>query len=176
MVDRQEVINAFAKTPRPEDRSLCACACAECQWEISRFKGKTWSQLQLSDFGADDGDANIALLTAEAFHYFLPGLLLLVLENQDSDWLWDRIVGRLTFSDREADDRRARVQTDIQYLSPRQRSALVDVVRHLEPSTPHSPVIWQSLMSSLQDGDAVPYSFANLDAHNLALRKQSREK
>jgi hypothetical protein len=174
MIDRQKVINAFAKTPRPEDRSLCACTCAECQWDISKFKGKTWSRLQLSDFGAEDGDANIAVLTAEAFHYFLPGLLLLVLDSQDAGWLLDRIVGRLTFSDREADDRRARVHKDIKHLSPRQRRALVDVLGHLEPSIPHSPVVWQSLMSSLHRSDAVPYSFAELEAHNLTLLKHGR--
>jgi hypothetical protein len=170
--DSQEVINAFAKTPRPEDRSLCACACDECQWGVSKFKGKTWSRLQLSDFGADDGDANIALLTAEAFHYFLPGLLLLVLDSQDAGWLLDRIVERLTFSDRASDDRRARVQRDIKHLSSRQRRALHDVLTHLEPSIPHSPLVWKSLMSGLQGGDAIPYSFADLEAYNLTILKR----
>jgi hypothetical protein len=175
MVDRQEVINAFAKTHRPADHSLCACDCAECQWDISKFKGKTWSRLQMSDFGADDGDANIALLTPEAFHYFLPGFLLLVLDNQDARWLLDRIVDRLTISDREADDRRARLHQDIKYLSPRQKQSLVDVFGHLEPSVPHASVIWQSLISSLKAGDAIPYRFEDLEASNLTMLKQLRE-
>ena len=103
MIDRQSIINAFANTPHPGDRRLCNCDCEECQWEIALFKNKKWSRLNLDDFGAEDGNASIQLLTAEAFHYFLPGLLLLSIDHPDAGWLVNQIVSRLTVSDQESD-------------------------------------------------------------------------
>lgn len=172
MIDRQSVINAFAKTPHPGDHSLCKCDCDECQWEIATFKSKRWSRLGLTDFCPQDGNANVALLTAEAFHYFLPGLVLLTIDNPGADWLVGRIVNRFTVSDQESDDRLQRVRKDISRLSPAQRQAMISVARHWQAAGVLTPVVGQSLIAGLHDSDVVPYSLAVLQHYNDALARR----
>ncbi len=155
MSPRDEVMFAFSKVPYPGDDALACCGCDECRWEVAQLRGKKWTRLSLDDFAA----ANFGLLTPAAFHYFLPGLILLALDHPA---LLGEIVGtvvrRLTVSDREGDGARAQVDHGIKRLSSRQRRVVIDVIRQAEGRAPHVPAIWQSALMNLIDGAATPYS------------------
>jgi hypothetical protein len=140
-MDRQKVINAFSKTPHPGDERLCSCHCEECQWEVTRFKGKKWTQLTLDDLatGGRGGEANVFLLTAEAFHYFLPGLVLLIDVNEGMEWLVRDVVSRLVVSDRHTESRRESVGNVIRKMNPEQRSVLLPVVEEWKRVTTNIP-------------------------------------
>ena len=166
MVDSQAVINAFAKTLHPGDRSLCACQCAECRSEVAKFKGKKWSQLKLDDFAGDGTGANIAMLTPAAFCYFLPGLILLTLTDVDCGLLVSRIVDRLIVCDKDTEERRSGVGDVLKRLSARQRAVLIDVADAWRLKMPYAPLIWESLVASLRNGTAACYSADAVDGYN----------
>lgn len=160
MTLRDEVTFAFSKVPPPGDEALTSCDCEECRWEVGRFRGKRWNRLGPDDFGAEDGGANVALLTPAAFHYFLPGLILVALDHpEERGIILHKVICRLAASDREGEASRAEVDRFIGRLSGRQRRVLVEFIRRAEGSEPHVPMIWQSAVANLIDGVARPYNF-----------------
>ena len=170
---RDEVIIAFSKTPYPGDEALTACSCDECRGEVSRFEGKKWSRLSLQDLREGDCGASIPSLTPTAFHYFLPGLLIVALDNPDiQTLLLGRVIRRLVVSDRAGEARRRNVEQIHKRLSSRQRQVLVDVMRQVEDSVPHDPVTWNSALGNLIGGTVIPYSQASAD---LWLQERLRE-
>ena len=166
MVDRQALINAFAKVLHPGDAALCFCPCGECQWQVAEFKGKKWSQLKVDDFGVEKEGANVALLTPTAFHYFLPGLVLLTLDNPDGVWLVDRIIHRLIASHQDTEEHRSSVQDVIKRLSTRQRAALIDAVATWRLMVICAPTIWECLIATLRDGKVTQYSVSAIEDYN----------
>lgn len=156
---RQEVLIAFSKTPHPGDESLTSCGCDECQREVGRFKGKKWSRLSIDDVVTDNGDANVNFLTPAAFHYFLPGLILISLDHPEvSERILDTIVLRLVVADRESEDRQKGVEETIKRLTARQKHLLIAVIQQAEDVEPHVPEIWLSAITNLRDGVITPYS------------------
>jgi hypothetical protein len=154
---REEIQYAFAKTPYPGDQALTSCSCEEYQWEVCRFRGKKWSRLTLEDVSCGDG-GNVVYLTPAAFHYFLPGLMLLVLDHGlESGTLDCSIVSRFAASDRDEEGIK-RVAKMINRLSLRQRRVIVDFLRHLEPTGFQVPEVLRSAIENLHSGDARPYS------------------
>jgi hypothetical protein len=171
MIDRQTVINAFAKTPRPDDSSLCVCTCEECEWEVARFRGKKWPQLTIEDFCAEDGDANVTFLTPAAFQYFLPGLILLIGDDAQLDWLVHRILARLTVSDQDDESRRESTHQVIKRLNSSQRQTLVHVVSDWRQRVPCAPAIWDALISSLHDGAVRCFAVREVEEYNTSVLK-----
>jgi hypothetical protein len=157
---RDEIQYAFAKTPYPGDDALTSCACEECQYSVRRFRGKKWSRLTLADVGDDQG--NVASLTPPAFHYFLPGLLLLVLDQgEQSGSLLHSIADRFAIGDLNVDrnkDGITRVGKMIQRLSHRQRQALADFFRYFESTPLYVPEVMYSAIGNLLSGEVRPYS------------------
>ncbi len=166
---RQDVMIAFSKVHHPGDDSLTVCPCDECQWEVARFKGKKWSRLSLADVSTES--ANIFLLTPAAFHYFLPGLLLLILDHPDADSLLGRIISRLVVSDQASEAERANVEQFVSRLSARQRQVLVEIVRQAHDSASYSPVVWNSAIANLRGDVVSPYSSEALEQWCISLRK-----
>lgn len=161
---RDEAMIAFSKVPYPGDEALTSCDCDECRWEVGRLRGKKWTRLSLDDFGAGDGAANVALLTPAAFHYFLPGLILLALDHPGMTGdILGMVVRRLTASDREGEAARAKVDQVIKRLSGRQRRVLIELILQAEGSEPHVPAIWQSAITNLIDGVATPYDYSTVE-------------
>jgi hypothetical protein len=164
MTQRDEVMIAFSKVPYPGDEALTPCGCDECRWEVGRLRGKKWTRLGLDDFGAGDGEANVALLTPAAFHYFLPGLMLVALDHSEARGdILGKVIHRITASDREGKAARAKVDQVINRLSGRQRQVLADLIRQAEGSEPHVPAIWQSAIANLIDGIATPYDHGTVE-------------
>jgi hypothetical protein len=161
---RGEAMIASSKVPCPGDEALTSRNGDECRWEVGRLRGKEWTRLSLDDFGANDGAANVALLTPAAFHYFLPGLILLALDHPGmAGDILGKVVRRLTASDREGEAARAKVDQVIKRLSGRQRRVLIDLIRQAEGSGPHVPAIWRSAIMNLIDGVATPYDYGAVE-------------
>lgn len=161
---RNEVMIAFSKVAYPGDDRLTACGCEECRWEVGRFRGKRWNRLTLDDFGALDGGANFALLTPAAFHYFLPGLLMLALDDlKTGRYLLDQVIGRITASDREGEQARREAEQVVKRLTLRQRQVLVALLRQAEGPIPDVPVIWLSAIVNLTDGIVAPYAHDSVE-------------
>lgn len=168
-IDRQSVINAFAKVVRPGAKSLCVCQCAECRSEIKKFDGKTWSQLKCEDFAGDAVGASLAILSPAAFCYYLPGVILLVLEEADCTWLVDKILLRLTVSDQDTEERRAGVDAVIQRLTVQQRDVLHTAVDTWRRAMQYAPVFWDALAASLRNGKATCYPAIAVESYNRAV-------
>ena len=174
MIDRQAIINAFAKTAHPGDDALCDCDCEDCQWEIARFKNKKWSRLTSSDFGAEDGGADVSFLTLEGFYYFLPGFLLLLADNPGNGSLWGQIVSRLVVSDQASDEKRERVRKLVTRITPAQRAVLLSVANHSEVATALTTTMFQALVGTLQDGRVSPYSLTAVQQEMDTFLRQFR--
>jgi hypothetical protein len=169
MALREEILYAFSKTPRPTDGDLTSCPCDECQWEVRRFRGQTWIRLTWEDLGED---GNVFFLTPEAFHYFLPGLMLLALDDpEDGSGLLGKIVSRIVISDRASEQDREGAGRILKRLSPRQRQLLIDLLRQSEDTAPHIPAIWGSAIRNLSGRNVSSYAQADIEqwlvAHGL---------
>ncbi len=161
---RDDVMAAFSRVPYPGDEALTSCDCDDCRWEVAQFRGKKWTRLSLDDFGAEDGDANEARLTPAAFHYFLPGLILLALDHPEAaSSILGKVIRRFTVSDVERESARSKANQILRRLSARQRQVLVEVIRGAGESVPHVPVIWQSAVANLMDGAVTPYASEMVD-------------
>jgi len=155
---RDEVLFAFSRTSYPGDDALTSCNCEDCRWEVARLRGKKWTRLSLDDFGAEDGNANVALLLPAAFHYYLPGLLLLLLDHPEETqgWLLDRVLSRLTIPETADAGWRTKVEGIVKRLSARQREVAIAVIEQAKP--PNHGLHVQSALSNLRDGAVTPYS------------------
>jgi hypothetical protein len=164
MSSREAVLYAFSRTPPPGEDALTSCNCEECRWDVARLRGKKWTRLSPDDFGASDGGANFALLTPSAFHYYLPGLLLLALDHPDlAPEFIAKIINRLTAPDSTAEARLPRIAQLIKRLTLRQREVLVEFLHQAAPSTPHVPPIWEAAIASLIGGSPSFYSATAVD-------------
>ncbi len=126
---RAETIAAFSKVPRPAEDALTDCDCDESQFEVAGFWGKTWFRLGLDDFHGEVGDANEAFLTPAAFHYFLPGLILLAIDHPECrEHLLASIVRCLVPLEHEGEAGRDRVAPYFNRLSPRQKRVIGELL------------------------------------------------
>lgn len=163
MRQREEIQGAFSKTPYPGDEALRACPCEECRWEVRCFRGKRWSRLRPEDVSAADG-GNVAALTPAAFHYFLPGFLLLILDQpEEVGTLVHSIIDRLATSDREGDEGLQRVNRNIKQLTMRQRRVLASFLNLLREKEPHVPEVWRSAIENLLSKKVQSYSQATVE-------------
>ena len=153
---RDKIVFAFSRTPYPGDNALTSCNCEDCRWEVARLRGKKWTRLTLDDFGAEDGDANVALLLPAAFHYYLPGLLLLLVDHPEAqDWLLDRVLSRLAVPAIADAELRSRVEGIVKRLSAEQREAVTAVIEQVTAN--EQAIHVQSALSNLRDGAVTPY-------------------
>jgi hypothetical protein len=157
MAIREDIIHAFSKTPYPGDEALTECSCPECRWEVQGFVGKRWSRITLADFV--DEEARIPALSPAAFHYFLPGLMLLVLDHlAEAEFLQSWIIDRFTCPDYRVERQLPRVNNTLRRLTARQREVVVAFIRDIEPNACLVPEILRATIAGLQSGEAQPYS------------------
>jgi len=95
----RQIVAAFASTPHPAREALANNHCCECV-EVSRaYAGKPWTQIALEDILAG---RETALLTAAAWRYYLPAMLIWCLREPDAvDVLADNLVYQLEPPDGE---------------------------------------------------------------------------
>lgn len=131
-----EIQKAFADNRYPGDDKLTVYDPAGREYDktYQLLSGKTWTDFPIAEFLS--GDTPIPDLTAHAFHYFLPGLLIASLGNNEA--ISADIVNTLTFfftpsnarSDGEfAYDDSERFELRARLLTSRQRDVVVRVLR-----------------------------------------------
>jgi hypothetical protein len=81
---------AFAVVPYPGDDNIASAGALEPAAIAADLRGKDWRDLKGVDF--DYGSAP-SFLTPEAFRYYLPALLLNLLEDYDSPTYFDSLAG-----------------------------------------------------------------------------------
>jgi hypothetical protein len=79
----ESIISAFKEVPYPGDDFIAFDDCPECRQIREEFRGK--SSLLLEDGFLERRCDSLPLLSAAAFHYFLPAYLLYSLRHPDSD-------------------------------------------------------------------------------------------
>lgn len=151
------VASTFDTVPPPTDQELSECSCDECRHGVSRFVGKEWRTLRSKDVATDQGDANINQLSTRAFHYFLPGFMILALKSHvDSFWIASNILERLASSDSGVGSLKV-VQVTINQLSQVQRGVVAQFIERLRGDEQFCPVILASAQENLITGVAKPY-------------------
>ncbi len=131
-----EIQMAFADNQYPGDDKLTVYDPAGREYDRTHqlLSGKKWTDFPIAEFLS--GDTPIPDLTAHAFHYFLPGLLIASLGNDEA--ISADIVNTLTFffspsnarSEGEfAYDDRERCELRVGLLTSRQRDVVIRVLR-----------------------------------------------
>ncbi|MEN6307559.1 MAG: DUF6714 family protein [Anaerohalosphaeraceae bacterium] len=103
MLKKEELIelikDAFKDIPYPGDDSIGSDHCWECQHVADTLRGKRSDEITLEFLIKDLRESvSICLLSCEAFQYYLPALLLLIIENQGQEKIgnWeDRVISIL---------------------------------------------------------------------------------
>lgn len=155
---REDIWAAFPYTPYPGDRILTTCACDECRWEVRNLRGKSWKQIGVSDLGGDGGS-----MSPEAFRYYLPGLLVLALNNPpDASMITAlQIVPYLTVSETEKRIENAlqSKQMTIGRLTRRQRDVIVRFLDEVGEDG-QIPEMLRSARENVLTGEVRPFSDA----------------
>jgi hypothetical protein len=133
---KDEVHSAFADVKYPGDENLTIYSEAgrDDDATFQLLRGRSWENCPVAEFMS--GDTPIPDLTAEAYHYYLPALLLASIS--DDDVLVNLTVGSLQFSldpsnakseGEFAYDDTERFNRRINLLTPRQREVVIRVLR-----------------------------------------------
>jgi hypothetical protein len=80
---RRMVRSAFPVGRPPHRTRITAHECEECSAVAASLADRVWTELPASII--DESHDDLALLTAEAFHYFFPAFLLRALDPFDPD-------------------------------------------------------------------------------------------
>ncbi len=77
------IVSAFAGNSYPGDDQLTVCDLAGRDYDetFQLLRGKSWREMPVVEFMFGEGDTAIPELTPEAFHYFMPALLLTSLDE-----------------------------------------------------------------------------------------------
>lgn len=85
---------AFPEGEAPTSDAMRNDHCPECEETAARFTGKRWSSIAVADLV---GNPAPAFLTAPAFRYYLPAMMLLSMESPvELDCLPDGVIGELS--------------------------------------------------------------------------------
>jgi hypothetical protein len=122
----EKVRAAFADVPYPGDKNIASAGAWEPAAIAVVLRGKDWRGLKGVDF--DYGSAP-SFLTPEAFHYYLPALLLNLLEDTGSPTYFDSLAGSTVFSLEPQDWDAGFLAERLALLSREQRVAVWDVLR-----------------------------------------------
>jgi hypothetical protein len=75
---RQAIEAAFPVAPLPSPNQMRNDHCPECRELAARFSVRPWPELTLADLS---GNPSLSLLTATAFRYYLPAMMLRSMEG-----------------------------------------------------------------------------------------------
>jgi hypothetical protein len=142
----------FSTTAEPLDM-LVVCECEECHGLSLSFRGRSWQALSVRDVFEHE----IALLSPEAFRYYLPAYLLAALDRQPESWdvrlATIHLLGASEQRMREYLEERFRqlsiqqVETVIAFL---EYVTLTDNSLNAEAATAHEDV-WEPLLRSMKN-------------------------
>ena len=150
---------AWPATPYPGDHILSNCWCEECAFSVRDLRGKSWKQLTVGDLGSGSGE-----LSADAFLYFLPGILSLSIQDPDGDHLAGEVNRWFVYSDSEYEPAGAseRIARLVSRLSQRQREVLLEYLDWLAAEDWQAPMLIASAKRAIADGVVEPYSMEEL--------------
>ncbi len=153
---------AWPTTPYPGDQVLSDCWCDECEFSVRSLRGKSWGQIGVGDVGGESGQ-----MSAEAFRYYLPGILALSVQHPDELHLASEINLRFVFSDHSHERPKARENLSrlTRTLSPRQREVLVRYFDWLANQEWQAPILIAAAIRAVY-GMIEPFSFDELDRWN----------
>src|SRR5690242_6376040 len=122
-----QVRAAFANVPYPGDDNIASAGAWEPAAIAEVLRGKDWRDLKGVDF--DFGSAP-SFLTPAAFRYYLPALLLNLLEDRGSPTYFDSLAGSTLFSLEPFEWDAGFLAVRLALLSREQRAAVRDVLRY----------------------------------------------
>jgi hypothetical protein len=140
---------AFADVPYPGDDNIASAGAWEPAAIAEVLRGKDWHAL--SGVGFEYGSAP-SFLTPEAFHYYLPALLLNLLEDLGSPTYFDSLAGSTLFSLEPHDWDADFLAQRIALLSREQRVAVRDVLRYDAARHPEGVEEVRAQIEAIADG------------------------
>jgi hypothetical protein len=152
MAIRDKILSAFAGLAYPGDNLLPRDDSDDAEYSVESLRGKRWEILTHEDLSPSH-DETIWALSVTAFQYYLPGLLLLCIDDPEgSTTLPHAIVDQLTA--REHDDQYSldRKAAKIAILSEQQRQALVVFFDYLGSLDEHCPALLDDARLNVTDG------------------------
>jgi hypothetical protein len=144
----EQVRAAFAQVPYPGDSNIASTGAWEPTAIAGALQGKDWRDLRGVDF--DYGSAP-SFLTPEAFHYYLPALLLNLLEDQGSPTYFDSLAGSTLFS-LELNDWDSDFARRVSLLTWEQRAAVRDVLHYDAARHPEGVQEDRAQIEAIADG------------------------
>ena len=151
---------AFADVKYPENGFLGETRPSEWDYIYQRLRGKNWRDLRAEDLDCQGGIIEgIQSLNVEAFVYFLPGMLNLILKDFSPGYvILDGILSRLTRSEREPGASLTIQDSVMALLSDKQRQFLIGFLVESARSEPTlCPIILDSAIQNLRNGKISPY-------------------
>jgi hypothetical protein len=79
---RKQIIEAFTSAERPSKKDIAPHECEECEELRETFSGLRWDSIPPEVVDSNFGQ--LPLLSAKAYHYFLPSYILRCLDELDS--------------------------------------------------------------------------------------------
>jgi rubrerythrin len=126
---KETIKKAFADVPYPGDNNITRCPyhCAECRRVAEFFKGKDWNGQPAEELRGNH--VALSLFTPEAFHYFLPGYMLVSLDTYEKG---DVIPDAIRFHFEYVHETRNHFAVRLSKFTVEQRKAIIDYLIHME--------------------------------------------
>ncbi len=155
-----EIRAAWPVTPYPGDHILSDCWCEECEADYRKLRGKSWKQVKLANFCGENGRIGLG---PEAFAYYLPGILILSVQESD-DFDPCNVIGRFVFSDHQAEgpERQQDIRQLVGSFSKRQRQVLLFYFDWLSRQGWQAPMLITAAKRAISDNLVEPYSYNEL--------------
>lgn len=152
MTVRNKVFSAFAGLASPGDSQVARDDSDDAELSVENLRGKRWQSLTHEDLSPSH-DETIWALSVTAFRYYLPGLLLLCIDDPEgSTTLPHTIVDQFTAHEHDDQYCLDRKAEKIAILSKQQRQALVMFFDYLGSLDEHCPALLDDARLNVTDG------------------------
>jgi hypothetical protein len=149
---REKVITAFMGVEYPGDEFVRADTSDDSLFALANLLGKHWQGLSNAHL-APSHDEALGALSEKGFRYYLPGLLLLCLDEPEaSTQLPNAIVDRFTAGKYHDQESITRKERRIAILSRRQRLVVSAFFRYLKTVDEHCPELLADAERNVIDG------------------------
>jgi hypothetical protein len=147
---------AFSGVNRPRGEQLSDCLCGECTDQVATLRGRDWSEFRFEDIST--GYFGCLGLNADAFLYFLPGILMRLKELPDDANL-SLLLAYFTGSDNDTPAQRQDfIRRILMRMTSHQRELVSQLISALEVDGYAWHTIADAAKRSLSTSDVVLYS------------------